>query len=416
MNRYFGTSGFSLWLFVAFITSAQSIASLNPDPYQITHGEFQKHCQILEFNSQQLASAREMFDAHTMDFDRTCEAYLTIDSWAHANSGSSLGIGLYSPDFSNKVYADRLMLDRKFHVALQELEERYFHGLSSILDKQSDNVDNLATHHLRQRIIGHRDRRLDPDTYGASLDLASILHSPQFRQVVDQDVDIKRILKQYTLELDGILRALDKISPNYKRDARVELRGLRDKALSNITIEPNEIQHMAEQFACTQDYSQQIRNLNKRIAIRFAELLPSKLSDDFTSQINKSLYAYIYTDRPNCTQILIKARRNLSSQSLNNELVEALQTLMDAEQNAISYVEPLYDEMLSPANRKAAWESWVESFIEGVGRPFEDPRVAIVARYKTSLLRYKTILQPIDQLTLRLLEKSNMQIDQEGGG
>ena len=72
--------------------------------------------------------------------------------------------------------------------------------------------------------------------------------------------------------------------------------------------------------------------------------------------------------------------------------------------------------MLSPANRQAAWEEWVESFSEGVGRPFEDPRVAIVARYNTSLLRYKTILQPIDQLTLRLLEKSNMQIDQEGGG
>lgn len=415
MNRFLGTSGRRLCWFVVLIASTSATATLSPEPYRITHGEFQVHCQVLGFDPQQLASARAMFEAHTIDFDRTCAVYLAIESWARSNTGSQVGVTTLSPNVADTIDDDLRMLGLKFHLSLQELEEQYFFGLSSILGNQSDAVGGLERRHLRRRIIGHRDSRLDGDTYGASLDLASILQNSQFRQIAEEDAAIRKILEQYTLELDSILQSLDDISPNYKRDAEAELRVLRNKEETN-SMESGELELLAEQFASAQGYSHQIRSLNKITAIKLAEVLPSELSDEFTIEVNEKLYAYMFADRLNYAKLLMKARRGLPSQPLDNELAEGLHALLDAERNAITYVEPLYDEMLSPANRKAAWEAWVAFRIEGTVRPYQDPRAPVVQRYKDALLRYKANLQPLDQFVLQLLEKSNMQTGQEDGG
>ena len=106
----------------------------------------------------------------------------------------------------------------------------------------------------------------------------------------------------------------------------------------------------------------------------------------------------------------------MPSHQLDKELVEGLHALMNAERNAIAYVEPLYLEMLSPANRKAAWEAWLAFRIEDIVRPYEDPRAPVIERYEVAINRYKIILLPLDQLAMRLLEKTNEQTSQEDVG
>lgn len=247
----------ALWAAAAPVTGQSDLAYL-----RIAPAEHAEHVLVLGFDEIRRSLADSRFDAYEDEFDDAIEVRRQVLPWMWSNSPDSNPVGGYDAELEALIYAEYRWIDSFLQTELRRLEKRYFADLADLEAGDGGRVEALRRRHLRKRLMRAEAVAWD-GPYGAALDVCALVE----RCAPDRagEEAIAGLLREYELQLDAILIALDETVCDHTNRLRRMIREARDAvaAAPEGADHAGEIERVAEFFGRPYMLRIRIRDLGR---------------------------------------------------------------------------------------------------------------------------------------------------------
>jgi hypothetical protein len=349
----------SLWA-----ATAPAAGQRDPAGLRITAAEHAEHVLVLGFDEIRHSLADSCFDAYEDEFDDAIEVREQVLQWMWSNSPDSDPVGGYDAELEALIIAEYRGIDGFLQTELRRLEQRYFADLGDLEVGDGGQVEALRRRHLRTRLMRAEAVAWD-GPYGAALDVCALVD----RCAPDHagEEAIAGLLLEYELQLDAILIALDETSCNHSNRLRRMIREARDAvgAATEGADHEGEVERVAEFFGRPYMLRIRIRDLGRATVDAIAARLPDEQTERVRYEAQRNLAGYMY--EANVPPVREMIERGLENPQVTEDQRAVLLALREAftarESAALAQLEPIYEQMISPAMYRASFRQWAMTVV-----------------------------------------------------